>query len=161
MSHKQGRVHAFSTRQVQHSSAARPASLTCLSLTGGTEAIVIKPAEDSAVAQAALAEWPDLALYARGITERQAAIPPGLLSLPNGLTPLPLEPPPRFVAEPYVATDKCVHSPLIADPWMGCHAVCTSCLGICALCPTNVGGCAQCHCPISRAFCPVDIHVPS
>lgn len=69
---------------------------------------MIKPAEDSDAAQAPLAEWTDLALYARGIVERQAAIPPDLLSLPHGLTPLPLEPPLRFVAEPYVATDKCV-----------------------------------------------------
>ena len=77
---------------------------------GGTEAIVIKPAEDSDAAQAPLAEWTDLELYARGIVERQAAIPPDLLSLPHGLTPLPLEAPLRFVAEPYVATDKCVLS---------------------------------------------------
>ena len=83
-------------------------SLTFSSFTGGTEAIVIKPAEDSDAAQAQLAEWTDLALYARGIVERQIAIPPDLLSLPHGLTLLPLEPPLRFVAEPYVATDKYV-----------------------------------------------------
>ena len=82
-------------------------SLSFLSFTGGTEAIIIKPVEDSDAAQAPLAEWMDLALYARGIVERQVAIPPDLLSLPHGLTPLPLEPPLRFVAEPYVATDKC------------------------------------------------------
>ena len=68
---------------------------------------MIKPASDSRAAEAPLAEWMDLALYGQAILERQAAIPSNTLSLPHGLTPLPLEPPQRFVAEPYVATDRC------------------------------------------------------
>lgn len=68
---------------------------------------MIKPATDSGVAEVPLTEWTDLALYSQAILERQAAIPSDTLSLPHGLTSLPLEPPQRFVAEPYVATDRC------------------------------------------------------
>ena len=78
-----------------------------LDSTGGTEAIVIKPVSDGESAEAPLAEWEDLALYAQGIATRQAAIPSDVLSLPHEQTPLPLEPAQRFIAEPYVSTDRC------------------------------------------------------
>ena len=102
----QHRVHSAQNADLAHSCGVLSQSPKCMCFAGGTEAIVIKPAEDSDTAQAPLAEWPDLAIYARGIVEKQAAIPADLLSLPHGLTPLPLEAPLRFVAEPYVATDK-------------------------------------------------------
>jgi hypothetical protein len=78
-----------------------------LNSTGGTEAIVIKPVSDGESAEAPLAEWEDLALYAQGIATRQTAIPSDVLSLPHEQTPLPLEPAQRFIAEPYVSTDRC------------------------------------------------------
>lgn len=149
---KQLGLHAVNTKQAQHGSAACLASLIRLSLTGGTEAIVIKPAEDSDAAQAPLAEWPDLALYARGIIERQAAIPPGLLSLPHGLTPLPLEPPPRFVAEPYVATDKWVSSPLVSDSLTGCRAVCSGTVWAAALLGQHMVEVVRSLCPFLVPF---------
>lgn len=74
--------------------------------TGGTEAIMIKPVADREAAEAPLAQAADLAMYAQSIVARRPAIPSGSLSLPHGLTPLPLETPQRFIAEPYVATDR-------------------------------------------------------
>ena len=70
---------------------------------------MIKPVTDSEAAQAPLAEPSDLRLYAEGIAMRLPAIPSDMLSLPHGMIPLPLELPQRFIAEPYVATDRSVH----------------------------------------------------
>ncbi len=75
---------------------------------GGTEAIVIKPICDSELAEAPLASWEDLALYAASIAMRQAAIPSDALSLPHEPIPLPLESAQRFIAEPSVSTDRCL-----------------------------------------------------
>ena len=92
----------------QHPSSRHVMRFNC---TGGTEAIVIKPVSDGESAEAPLAEWEDLALYAQGIATRQAAIPSDALSLPHEQTPLPLEPAQRFIAEPYVSTDRCQSYP--------------------------------------------------
>lgn len=80
-----------------------------MGVTGGTEAIMIKPVTDSEAAQAPLAGPSDLGLYAEGVATRLPAIPPDMLSLPHGVIPLPLELPQRFIAEPYVATDRSAH----------------------------------------------------
>ncbi|CAL8461852.1 g1383 [Coccomyxa elongata] len=76
---------------------------------GGCDSMVIKPARDGGPAAVArLGNYMDLGWYARALAEREAAIPARVLSQPlsqqaaGSPIPLPLEPPPRFVAEPFV-----------------------------------------------------------
>jgi hypothetical protein len=65
--------------------------------------MVIKPAaEGGPAAVARLNSAADLAWYAAMVADREPFIPGGMLSQQDELIPLPLEPPARFVAEPFV-----------------------------------------------------------
>jgi hypothetical protein len=83
--------------------------------TGGFNSLVIKPAEEGGhAAVARLSSHTDLGWYARAVADRNAAIPAGVMEQPvsrqqaKESIPLPLNPPPRFVVEPFVDTERCV-----------------------------------------------------
>lgn len=84
-------------------------------VTGGSNSLVIKPAEEGGhAAVARLSSHTDLGWYARAVADRDAAIPAGVMEQPvsrqqaEESIPLPLNPPPRFVVEPFVDTERCV-----------------------------------------------------
>lgn len=85
--------------------------------------MVIKPARDGGPAAVArLGNYMDLGWYARALAEREAAIPARVLSQPliqqaaGSPIPLPLEPPPHFVAEPFVDIARWQSPHLVACP---------------------------------------------
>ena len=72
------------------------------------DAVLIRPARRGGPAAVArLGGAPDLAAYARAVTDREALIPAGTLGGQGAHVPLPLEPPGRFLAEPYVEAAGC------------------------------------------------------
>ena len=75
---------------------------------GGVDTVLIRPAKRGGPAAVArLAGAADLAAYARAVTDREALIPAGTLSGQATHVPLPLEPPARFLAEPYIEGGRC------------------------------------------------------
>jgi hypothetical protein len=85
----------------QHSSTGVKRHMLCCA--GASEAVVLKPAAGGGPAGvAALASHTDLGWYARALAERRPFVPAGMLSQTRAAVLLPLEPPPRFVAEPLV-----------------------------------------------------------
>lgn len=84
---------------------------------GGVDTVLIRPAKRGGPAAVArLTGAPDLASYARAVTDREALIPAGTLSGQATHIPLPLEPPGRFLAEPYVEASRCAR-PSAPKPW--------------------------------------------
>ncbi len=90
---------------------------------GGSNSLVIKPAADGGPAAVArLGSHTDLGWYACAVADRDAAIPAGVLEQPpsrqqaGAPIPLPLTPPPVFVVEPFVDTERCAFSLTIAFP---------------------------------------------